>query len=151
MGDWRNYVEGDAYFVDETQHNAKGSDLTITARGALDKATDEIVKTWLANKPVIETALQLVGTYDGSANRALARAIQRFGNDRYEPWVKINGAVQVHRMRLAPNVEQALRTYAIHLLAAEQANENITRVLEEDRWFHQYEWKTITREEVNSS
>jgi hypothetical protein len=146
--EWRHYVvEGN--FVDESAHNSRGASLSDTARDAVGEATREIVDNWLVNKPVIETALQLIPVYRDSANRALARAIQRLGSS-YDPWTQINGAVKVHRMRLVPDVEESLKAYATALFNAERANADVTRSLEEGSWFNSYSWRVIERSEVSA-
>lgn len=149
--EWRNYVVEARYVVEVECANGvintvSDGSVSDKARRALDLATDQLVKGWLVSD---EDTDQYVGPYTQSYARALGNAIQQLGDDRYEPWKKVNGAVSVHHETLGDDVKESLRNWATSLFEVSRERENVTRALEKNEWFNPYHWKKISREEVS--
>jgi hypothetical protein len=135
LSEWRNYVI-DAHEVNE--EGRRVSELSGTARSACYEATNSVVADWL-----LTDILAAKTAYRDSAAQALARAIQRLGTDRYQPWVAIRAALKVHRMRLSFGVEGALGDYAKALELVSTANEDITETLANEKAeFNPYTWSS---------
>lgn len=121
LSEWRYYVLGDSVFshyLDEAAYNGRGGEITETARAALDKATEQMVKEYLA-------ALDIAP--------AIARAIYEYGTERYKPAELIRRALVRWGKELPKHMVGALERYAEALEKVEEAKENALEVIEEVR------------------
>jgi hypothetical protein len=88
--------------------------MSETARRALGEASDQIVEGYLQSYAFVD-----------QEQKALARAIQRFGQERYEPWKKIQSAL-AKWTGLPEPMRTVLAEYAKALEFVDRASENVS-------------------------